>query len=144
MKYYLNVLKNYATFSGRARRSEYWYFALFNLIFAIVAMLLDNALGTNFTFNTFSGPISLPYGYCYLIYTLFIFIPALAVLVRRLHDVGKSGWFIFISLIPLVGAIWLLILAFTDSVPGANQYGLNPKGIGNHDEIDEVGNYLQK
>lgn len=144
MNYYLNVLKNYATFSGRARRSEYWYFALFNLIFAFVAMFLDRILGTTFTINTISGPIDLGYGYFYLLYGLAVLLPGLAVLVRRLHDVGKSGWFFFIALIPLVGIIWILILLFTDSVPSQNKYGLNPKGIGNHDEIDELGSYLQK
>lgn len=144
MNYYLSALKKYAVFSGRARRSEYWYFVLFNFIFSIVAMLIDKMLGSTFTFNTINGPMALPYGYCYLIYALFVVIPGLAVLVRRLHDVGKSGWFILISLIPLVGAIWLLVLACTDSVSGPNKYGPNPKGIGNYDEIDEVGNYLQK
>lgn len=144
MNYYLNALRNYALFSGRARRSEYWYFALFNLIFLIVAMVLDHALGSSFTINTLSGPVALPYGYCYLAYSLVVLIPGLAVLVRRLHDVGKSGWFFLICLIPIVGAIWLLVLLFTDSHEGPNKYGLNPKGIGNHDEIDEVGSYLQQ
>ena len=144
MKYYLNVLKNYATFSGRARRSEYWYFALFNVIFAVAAMILDKALGTNFTVETAAGPINLFYGYVYVLYLLFIFLPSLAVLVRRLHDVGKSGWFVLISLIPLVGSIWILVLLCTDSIPGQNQYGLNPKGIGNYDEIDQVGDDMIK
>jgi len=144
MNYYLKVLRNYAVFSGRARRSEYWYFVLFNFIFSIVAAIIDHLIGTDFTLNTVNGPFVLPYGYIYLLYALFIIIPSLAVGVRRLHDVGKSGWFMFISLIPIVGAIWLLVLFFTDSVPGANEYGLNPKGIGNHDEIDELGSYLQK
>lgn len=144
MKYYLNVLKNYATFSGRARRSEYWYFALFNVIFAVAAILLDRAFGTNFSFETAAGPIDAFYGYVYVLYILFIFLPGLAVLVRRLHDVGKSGWFLFISLIPIVGSIWILVLTCTDSIPGKNQYGLNPKGIGNYDEIDQVGEYLVK
>ncbi|HZI68635.1 MAG TPA: DUF805 domain-containing protein, partial [Hanamia sp.] len=78
-----------------------------------------------------------------LIYCLAVLLPGLAVLVRRLHDVGKSGWFVLISLIPIVGSIWLLVLLFTDSDAGPNKYGLNPKGIGNHDEIDQVGNYLK-
>lgn len=144
MNYYLNALKHYAIFSGRARRSEYWYFALFNVIFSLAAILLDHALGTTFKFDTFNGTINSPYGYCYLIYILAVFLPGLSVLVRRLHDVGKSGAFVFISFIPIAGAIWLLVLLFTDSVSGSNEYGLNPKGIGNYDEIDEVGNYLQK
>lgn len=144
MNYYLSALKNYAIFSGRSRRSEYWYFTLFNIIFSLVAMMLDRLLGSGFTINTFNGPLVLPYGYCYLIYVLIVLVPGLAVMVRRLHDVGKSGWFFLISFIPIAGAIWLLVLMCTDSVAGPNKYGLNPKGIGNHDEIDEVGSYLQK
>jgi uncharacterized membrane protein YhaH (DUF805 family) len=68
-----------------------------------------------------------PYGYITILYYFFILIPSLAVFVRRLHDVGKSGWFILISLIPLVGAIWLLVLVLTDSDTGDNEYGPNPK-----------------
>ena len=144
MNYYLAVLKNYATFTGRARRSEYWYFVLFNIIFIIVAMFLDNIFGTTFKLDTINGAVSTPYGYFYIAYVLAVLIPGLAVSVRRLHDVGKSGWFYFIILIPIVGAIWLLVLACTDSIFGANKYGLNPKGIGNHDEIDEIGSYIAK
>lgn len=119
MSWYLDVLKKYVTFSGRARRKEYWMFVLFNLIFAIVAMVLDNVLGLA---NEQTG-----YGIIYTLYTLGVLLPSLAVLVRRLHDIGKSGWWIFISLIPLIGAIWLLVLLVTDSQPGDNQYGPNPK-----------------
>jgi len=144
MNYYLNALRNYALFSGRARRSEYWYLILFNAIFSLLAVVLDHLLGTSFIINTINGPIDFYYGYCYLVYALIVFLPSLAVLVRRLHDVGKSGWFFLISLIPIVGAIWLLVLLFTDSVEGPNKYGLNPKGIGNRDEVDEVGTYLQQ
>jgi uncharacterized membrane protein YhaH (DUF805 family) len=123
MSWYLTALKKYAVFSGRARRKEYWMFTLFNIIFLIVAMILDNVLGTTI------GDIG--YGYIYLLYGLAVIIPSLAVLVRRLHDIGKSGWWIFISLIPLIGSIWLLILLVTDSKPGENQYGPNPKESGN-------------
>ena len=91
--------------------------------------------------NTINGPMILPYGYVNLLYSLVVFIPGLAVAVRRLHDVGKSGWFFLIVLIPLVGAIWLLVLFFTDSQPGMNKYGPNPKGIGN---IDEIGSDITK
>ena len=119
MNWYLKVLKNYAGFSGRARRKEYWMFALFNLIFLILAVIADNLVGT-----TISG---LPYGLFYFVYAFAILIPGLAVAVRRLHDVGKSGWFMFILLIPLIGAIWLLVLVCTDGNPGKNVYGLNPK-----------------
>jgi uncharacterized membrane protein YhaH (DUF805 family) len=119
MNWYLQVLKKYAEFSGRARRTEYWMFALFNFIFLIVAVIIDNIAGT-----TIEG---LPYGLFYFLYALAVLIPGLAVLVRRLHDVGKSGWMFFIALIPIVGAIWLLVLMVTDSNPGANEYGSNPK-----------------
>jgi len=120
MKWYLKVLTNYADFSGRARRQEYWMFVLFNIIFTFVAIALDNLLGI--AFLEFYGAI-------YLIYMLAMIIPSLAVMVRRLHDVGKSGWWILISFIPIVGSIWLLVLFFTDSVPGENEWGPNPKEV---------------
>ena len=113
MNWYLKVLKQYADFSGRARRKEYWMFVLFNVIFTFVAMLLDFLFGLPFIFT--------------IIYTLALLIPSLAVLVRRLHDIGKSGWWYFISLIPLIGSIWLIVLLATDSQPGENEYGPNPK-----------------
>jgi uncharacterized membrane protein YhaH (DUF805 family) len=123
------VFENYANFNGRARRSEYWYFVLANFIVAVLATILDSVLGLNFD--------PLPYGYLYLIYMLAVIIPSLAVAVRRLHDVGKSGWFYFIALIPLIGAIWLLVLFFTEGDQGENQYGPDPKTEGN--EINEIG-----
>ena len=107
MNYYLKVLQNYATFTGRARRSEYWYFALFNLIIS-------------FGFGFICGLIQVPE--LAIIYTLAIFIPSIAVGVRRMHDVGKSGWFILIP-------IYNLILACTDGVQGDNEYGADPKSI---------------
>lgn len=119
MNWYLKVLKQYADFSGRARRKEYWMFVLFNMIFTIVAMILDNVLGIAME--------GIGYGPLYGLYSLAMLIPGLAVAVRRLHDVGKSGWMILIALIPLIGAIWLLVLMVTDSNPGENQYGQNPK-----------------
>jgi len=121
MNWYLKVLKDYAVFSGRARRKEYWMFTLFNIIFYITAMILDNILGTAIE--------DVGYGLFYILYALAVLIPSLAVLVRRLHDVGKSGWMILVSLIPLIGAIWLLVLMVTDSHPGENQYGPNPKEV---------------
>jgi uncharacterized membrane protein YhaH (DUF805 family) len=121
MNYYLKVLKQYADFSGRARRKEYWMFSLFNLIFAIVVIILENILGIAIN--------GVGYGPLYGLYTLAVLIPGLAVAVRRLHDVGKSGWMILIALIPLIGAIWLLVLMVTDSNPGENQYGQNPKEV---------------
>jgi len=120
MNYYLSVLKNYAKFDGRARRAEYWYFVLFNIIFAITAILLDNALGLA---NELTG-----YGPIYGLYLLFVLIPGLAVGVRRLHDIGKSGWMILVALIPLIGGIWILILMATEGDKGENEYGPDPKG----------------
>jgi len=112
-------MKQYADFNGRARRTEFWMFMLFNIIFMTIAIVLDNVIGTNFG--------ELPYGFFYLIYALAILIPGLAVEVRRLHDTGRSGWWILISLVPLIGAIWLLVLLVLDSEPEANEYGPNPK-----------------
>ncbi|TSJ42808.1 DUF805 domain-containing protein [Mucilaginibacter corticis] len=106
MNYYLAVLKNYAQFTGRARRSEYWYFALFSLIISIILMVIGKAIG-------FMG--------LYNIYSLAVLIPSIAVGVRRMHDVNKSGWFILIP-------IYNLILACTDGTPGDNNYGPDPKG----------------
>jgi len=119
MKWFLKVLGQYADFSGRARRTEYWMFALFAIILYILAIILDNALGI--AFAEIYGPI-------YFLTIVFLFIPSLAVLVRRLHDVGKSGFWFFIAFIPF-GAIWLFILTITDSQPFENKWGPNPKGI---------------
>ena len=124
MEWYLKVMRdNYANFTGRARRKEYWMFALFQFIIMIVLMILDNVLGLGFDI----GGIPLGYGVLYTIGALAHFIPGLAVVVRRLHDVGKSGWFYLIALIPLIGIIWLLVLMCTDGDKGDNAYGPDPK-----------------
>lgn len=128
MKWYLKVLRQYADFSGRARRTEYWMFTLFNIIFALLTMAIDNLLGITFSFSGVDGtPVPFFYGYIYVLYNLFILLPSLAVGVRRLHDVGKSGWMMLVALIPLVGGIWLLVLFCTDSQSGPNKWGANPK-----------------
>ncbi len=114
--YYLAVLKKYAVFSGRARRAEYWYFYLVNIIVVVVLGFL-NAMVSN-VFSIISN-----------VYMLAVFIPSLAVSVRRLHDIGKSGWMWFIVLIPIIGWIWLLVLSVMDSQAGNNAYGPNPKGM---------------
>jgi uncharacterized membrane protein YhaH (DUF805 family) len=127
MQYYLKALHNYANFNGRSNRQDYWMFFLFNVIFAIVAMILDRLLGTTFKMEgIYGGAQTMPYGYIYLAYALFMLIPGLAIGVRRLHDVGKSGWFMFICLIPLIGAIWLLVLFCTEGKRGDNEYGPDP------------------
>lgn len=121
MDWYIRVLNKYAVFSGRARRKEYWMFVLFNFIFALVASLIDLGIGL-LTFAAFG------FGLLSILYALAVFVPGLAVSVRRLHDIGKSGWYYLIILIPIAGQIWLLVLLCTDSQPGDNKYGPNPKG----------------
>ena len=107
----------YATFSGRARRSEYWYFVLcYTILTGILSFLARNSTVLGYV----SGVIEIA-----------LFIPMLAVSVRRLHDIGKSGWFYLIGLIPLVGLIIMIVWYVRDSDPGQNMYGPNPKGIGN-------------
>ena len=118
MNWYLEVLRKYAVFSGRARRKEYWFFVLFNAIFAIAAMVLDNILGLAIE--------DVGYGPFYILYALATIVPGLAVSVRRLHDIGKSGWYILLLLIPCVGALILLIFDLTPGDPGDNEYGPDP------------------
>ena len=124
MEWYLKVMRdNYANFSGRARRREYWMYVLVQSIIMIGLMILDSILGLDFELQG----ISLGYGYLYLIGVIVHFIPSLAVLVRRLHDVGKSGWFYFIFLIPIIGIIWLLVLYCTEGQKEDNKWGPDPK-----------------
>ena len=100
---YISVLKKFATFEGRASRREYWSFILINFIFSFVLNFLSTGL--------------------FGIYALILFLPSLAVLVRRLHDIDKSGWWFFITLIPLIGGIWLLILLASEPKQSSNRYG---------------------
>ncbi|WP_327382216.1 DUF805 domain-containing protein [Streptomyces sp. NBC_01207] len=113
MNHYTDVLKKYAVFSGRARRQEYWMFFLFNLAAAIILLILDGVLGTS--------PL------LYSLYLLAILLPALGVTIRRLHDTGKSGWWIFIVLVPVVGFIWFIVLLATAGQTQPNEYGADPK-----------------
>jgi len=119
MNWFLEALKKYAVFSGRARRKEYWFFALFYILFAIAIGFVDGLLGT---VDPMSG-----IGTLGLIYSLAMLIPSLAVTVRRLHDTDRSGWMLLIALIPLIGAIVLLVFMVFDSTPGQNRFGPNPK-----------------
>ncbi|MFJ8753747.1 DUF805 domain-containing protein [Streptomyces sp. NPDC102441] len=112
MDWYLAVLKNYAGFGGRARRKEYWMFALFNFIAAVVLSMLGLAIDSQIP---------------YYIYLVAVFIPSLAVAVRRLHDTSRTGWWLLIALIPLVGAIILLVFLCTEGAREVNEYGPNPK-----------------
>ncbi|MFO7823693.1 MAG: DUF805 domain-containing protein [Cyclobacterium sp.] len=110
--YYLDVLKNkYAQFNGRARRREYWYFVLFNLLISIGLGIVGTFVDSNFLS---------------MIYNLAVFVPGIAAAVRRLHDTGRSGLWILIGLIPVLGLIVLIVFMVEDSKPD-NQYGPNPK-----------------
>ncbi|RUT69696.1 DUF805 domain-containing protein [Flavobacterium cupreum] len=126
------VFENYANFNGRARRSEYWYYALATIIISIILEILDYTIGMAFDM----GKLGILRG----LYSLAVFIPGLAVMIRRLHDVGKSGWFIFILFIPLVGIIWFFITLCTEGDDGTNEYGSDPKD--EFDEMDEIGKEL--
>ena len=120
MEWFIKVLKQFSDFKTRARRKEYWMFTLFSILISGILTLIDTNLGTEFNngIGLFGG-----------IYSLLILVPSLAVGVRRLHDVGKSGWMLLVALIPLIGAIWLLILFCKDSQPQENKWGANPKEI---------------
>ena len=114
MNWYLGCWKKYVDFSGRARRTEYWMFVIFNLLASIAIGFVDGLLGA-------CGAL------CGL-YALAALLPSFAVLVRRLHDTGRSGWMMLIALIPIIGAIVLLVFLCCDSKPGDNRFGPNPKG----------------
>lgn len=122
MNWYIKVLKNYAVFSGRAQRAEYWWFVLFNIIISIVLGVVDGATGT---FSPESG-VGLLGG----IYSLAVLLPGLGVSIRRLHDTGRTGWWLLIALIPIIGLLVVLVFMIFDSEPGENQYGPNPKSSG--------------
>ena len=125
-KYYLEILTNkYADFKGRARRKEYWMWTLYYTIVLLFAMVLDNVLGLNFELL---GQ-NLGYGWLYVTIGITHLIPGLGIVVRRLHDVGKSGWFYLIILIPLIGFIWILVLFCTEGDKKDNKWGSNPKLI---------------
>jgi uncharacterized membrane protein YhaH (DUF805 family) len=113
VNWYLEVLKKYAVFSGRARRKEYWMFCLFNISIVFVFGFIEGFVGGSGIISTF--------------YSLTVLIPSIAVSIRRLHDISRSGWWLLIGLIPIIGAIVLLVFMVQDSQPAKNQYGKNPK-----------------
>jgi uncharacterized membrane protein YhaH (DUF805 family) len=118
MSWYLAVLSKYAVFEGRARRTEFWMFALFNIIISVVLSILAAATGSSiFTILEY-------------VYALAVLLPGLGVFVRRMHDQDKSGWLILLGLIPIVGGIVLLVLACLAGTPGPNKYGPDPKAVG--------------
>ena len=121
MNWYIGCWKKYVEFSGRARRKEYWMFVLFNVIAAAIVGFIGGFLSgaTDVAAFAFLGTL----------YNLAVLLPSVAVFFRRLHDIGKSGWWWLIGLVPFVGWIVLLVFCCLDSQPGENQYGPNPKGL---------------
>jgi uncharacterized membrane protein YhaH (DUF805 family) len=123
MKQYITVLKKYAVFEGRATRSEYWYFTLVSLLVTLFLGVLDRSL----VGSSFLGEESL--GTLGSLYSLVVLAPSLAVSVRRLHDIGKSGYWLFIGFIPFIGILILFFNFVTDGEKGSNTYGSNPKEL---------------
>ena len=128
MKWFIDGLKKYVVFSGRASRKAYWMFVLFNIIFCWLAIMLDRIFGTPGVIDIDvvggygNGPI-------YGLYSLVLLLPSLAISVRRLHDIGKHGGWIFISLIPIIGWIWILVLMLREGDLMQNAYGSIPEEI---------------
>ncbi len=116
-----SAFRQYVGFRGRARRSEYWYFFLFTLLLGLVTGSIDGLLGLADDFG--NGPVG-------GLASLAVLLPSLAVGARRLHDTGRSGWWLLIGLVPLVGAIILIVFFCQDSAPGANEHGPSPKDPG--------------
>lgn len=119
MEWYLTVLKKYTEFEGRARRSEYWYFFLFNLLISIVLAVVDALFFGLESFGIFGS-----------IYSVAVLLPSLAVAVRRLHDTGRSGWNLLWAFLPIIGTIIIIVYLAQDSQPGTNKWGSNPKEAG--------------
>jgi uncharacterized membrane protein YhaH (DUF805 family) len=131
-RYFVDTLKQrYADFKGRATRSEYWYFLLFSIIIGLILSLLDSML-----INPILGIHPLDEngktGILGTLFSLATLIPSFALALRRLHDIGKKGWWILLALIPVVNFIGMFVLLYfftKDSQPGSNKYGPNPKGM---------------
>ena len=122
MNYYIDcITKKYVCFSGRARRKEYWMFTLFNFIAALIVGFIGGFLSSATEVSAFA--------FLGTIYNLAVLLPSLGVLFRRLHDIGKSGWWWLIGIVPFVGWIVIIVFCCLDSQPGENQYGSNPKGL---------------
>ena len=134
MNHFINVLKKYATFSGRATRSEYWYFVLIYSITYTILMGIDFAIGT-FSKQLMENGSFL--GFLSTAYSLVLFLPSLAVTVRRLHDINKSGWWILLIFVPIIGFILLVVYLCTNSKED-NKYGINPKNLANENQKDNL------
>ena len=121
MQHFVNALKKYAVFSGRATRSEYWYFVLFYSIFAFVISVVEGFIPVS------SG--SGKFMWLSVLYMLVMILPSFGLVFRRLHDTGRSGWWWLINLVPFVGVVVFLVFMCLDSAPGENQYGSSSKGV---------------
>ncbi|WP_020389960.1 DUF805 domain-containing protein [Kribbella catacumbae] len=119
MQWFTEVIKKYAVFSGRARRKEFWMFALFSTIISIVLGIIDRAIGTTYGAGD-SGVLQSIYG-------LAVLLPTIGVAIRRMHDTGRTGWWVLISLVPCVGWIIFIVFAAQEGAAGDNQYGPDPK-----------------
>ena len=130
MEIYLKVLKeNYVNFSGRARRKEFWMFHLFLIIIITICIGLDNILGTVVAMDAgLFGLSVLPFGWLFFLCGIFHFLPSLSLVVRRLHDVGKSGSWCLIGLILIIGNVFLIVFLCSEGDKNENKWGLNPKG----------------
>lgn len=138
MNWYIQVLKKYADFTGRARRSEYWNFTLINVLFLIALKPFCEAI-SNIGLKALSGIPSMQVlvtgiiatvlTLVILVFCLGVIIPSIAVTARRLHDTGRHGWWMLLAVIPVVGTIILLVFMFLGSKPTANRYGPNPKAV---------------
>ena len=128
MHWYLMVLRRYAEFTGRARRTEYWTFIGSNIVAAIILAALDHGLGLTYPVGAGPSFAALPTGFGVLgtVFVLAVLVPTLAVTARRLHDIGRSGWWQLIALIPLVGTVVLLLFCASDADRGPNRYGADP------------------
>jgi uncharacterized membrane protein YhaH (DUF805 family) len=115
MEWYIKVIQNYVGFQGRARRKEYWMFVVISFVISIILEVIQRVLHLGQLLTT--------------LYSLAVLLPSLAVSMRRLHDTGRTGWWILIGLIPIIGTIILLVYMFLDSQEDENKYGPNPKLI---------------
>ncbi len=119
MEWMILPIKRFAEFKGRSRRKEYWMFFLFGIIVGVVTSILDIMLGSVESFGD-NGPIN-------GISSLFLLVPSIAVAVRRLHDIDRSGWWFLLILIPVLGWIALLVFYVTEGTRGENRFGEDPK-----------------
>lgn len=121
MNWYLEALRKYAVFDGRARRMEYWMFVLINCLIVVVLSVVDTVVGIFSLGNSIGALTGL--------YWLVVLVPSIAVTVRRLHDTDRSGWWALLALLPLLGTIVLFVFCVLDGTPGANRFGENPKAV---------------